>query len=415
MFTDDELEPELIEVLSEFNTQYSAENNGTIYMLGMWASFDDDPYDVGLQILQNTLANDGYLSEEIYQSSYPNDKWLTDIVVDESTSPLLCDLKSPPCLDFIWDNSAQIPSLLNKYDQYIKRYDGLLSYKSFLPVIKPSFNEPLKISELDLLSVHLKLLKSIALFEGGLIEEASKEISELIAFNRSQLKSSYKMIPKVISTVHYDLCIQVSSYLLAKTNTSNVSDWRSVYEVFRVLGKEHISMKKPYLREVAAFSNEISTISNSHLENYQIKKYGEPLARLMYKPNKTLNLFYKYMSIGYNTVQYEQGLLKERDIKLVGKDILGFQLNNSIGSMLVSVAAPRYLNIEINLHELNVAQHLFRTIYESRIAGKSPEKIEIGLLKSPHTGNVAFIVDNRLCLDGEVGDRENICVYLKSL
>ncbi|GAC04075.1 hypothetical protein [Paraglaciecola chathamensis] len=415
MFADDALEPELKDILSEFNTQHSAENNGTIYTLGMWASFDDDPYDVGLQILHNTLVNDGYLSEEIYQSSYPNDKWLADIAVDESTSPLLCDFRSPSCLDFIWDNSAQIPSLLNKYDQYIELYDGLISYESFLPVIKPSFNEPLKVSELDLLSVHLKLLKSIAFFKGGLIEEASKELSGLIDFNRSQIKSSYKMIPKVISTVHYGLCIQVSSYLLAKTNTSNVNSWQSVYDAFQSMGIEYVSMKKQYLREVAAFSNEISTITSSQFENYQIEKYGEPLARLLYKPNKTLNLFYKYMSNGYDTVHYEQGLLKERDIKLTGKDILGFQLNNYIGSMHVSISAPRYLNIEVDLHELNIKQNLFRKIYKLRLVGKSSEEIGLNLLKSPYTGNEAFLVGNQLCLEGKEGSKQDMCVYVQSL
>ena len=413
MFSDEPLEQGLNEIIDDYNTRFSTEENGTVYRLGMWASFDDNPYDIGLKIVNEAERNNGYLTEDVYDTSYSEDKWLDDISVVESTSPLFCDFRKPGCLDYIWENSEQIGPLMEVYQNYIQRYEKLMSYQTFLPVTKPSFFEPVKISELDTLSAHLIWLNAIAQFKQNNIQVAVEGLTSFITFNRGQIVSTKKLMPKVFSTIHYRLTLQVASYLLAKTEASQKNRWKVLLDSIRPFSDEELSMKNQYLHEVVAFANDLNAISEKQLEGLGMDLLNELLINLMYKPNKTLNMYYRYMKNGFNSVYYENNLIKEREIKQSGQEILTTQINNYIGSKLVYIASPRYLNIESDLHEINVEQELIHTIYGARNYDAQSVNEILKELQSPFTGKRAFLEGNQLCLEAAEGSKSSLCVYLR--
>lgn len=409
MLADEEVKPEIRRLQTAFNQVGPIENNGEVYRLGMWIDFSHSPFQVGKHIVEKARLSDGVITQELVDTLYPPDNWLADIAVDENTSPLLCDLQETSCLTFIWQHSAEIKPFIQQYQPYINRYSGLMAFDFFLPLAIPSLRERNAFSELDLLAVNLMLLQVIDKLKAGDTAQAVSELSRLMQFQYTQMADAVQVIPKVINLTQYKLTLKVAAFLLAKTPVTDLQAWQPIYARLTPINDEALSMQAAYLREVAMFANDIATYLPGSLPENHSSIFLWLKSRLFYKHNKTLNAFYDYIQQNTDRVVVENGRFIERDMPDMPGDSIS--LNNFLGNILLSVSAPRFIDVRTELPSLNYLHSLYQLAFDARITHSAPL---LNSIKSPYTGEPAFIADKQLCVAGEEESAEDICLYFAS-
>lgn len=133
-FVDEELNPEIVLLLENHSKNISKHNNGSVYQLGMWSSFDSEPYELGLWRIkqyESAYSNTEFPANSIDYEDYPRDKWIEELFVESDMPKWLCDFDETDCLDLIYSNSEGAIYLASEFNKHISRYDGILNYSHF--------------------------------------------------------------------------------------------------------------------------------------------------------------------------------------------------------------------------------------------------------------------------------------------
>lgn len=395
-FIDDELNPEIVELLEVHSKNISRHNNGSIYHLGMWSSFDSSPYEVGLWRIkqyENAYFNAEFPTNSIDYEDYPKDKWIEELFIESDMPKWLCDYDEVNCLDLIYSNSEDAIYLATEFNKHLSRYDGVLNYTHFGLSHEPSVFSPMMMFGPGIDVLKIKLITYFHDFKLGNQEVVVKNLTRLLNHHKTVLDQTPYTVSKVISVVELKIIYKAAAYLIAKTNEPNLDVWKPYISELKQFNKNQITFEKPFLYEFASSykSFEMAGLGDFRKDLPTVIRYLPK--SYLYKPNKTANLMFEALMINRGKYEFSGDRIIVHEKPDV-KSIMKFDLSNPIGSLLAITATPRYLNLDKDLHELEVMQRLTKHLYLNRL-GSEKEFV------SPYTGLKGKAKDRLYCIDAE--------------
>ena len=85
-------------------------------------------------------------------------------------------------------------------------------------------------------------------------------------------------------------------------------------------------------------------------------------------------------------------------------EILSFDYLNPMGSILAMSMAPKLLNLEPYLHQLNIKQQMLTYLYQLK------SKANIAPYLSPYTQEPAYQAEKRFCIATNQNSENDICI-----
>ncbi len=403
---DDELNPEVVELLEEYSSEISKNNNGSVYHLGMWSSLESSPYEVGLWRIEqynNSLTNTELPFTSTDYDDYPTEDWIEDIFTESEKPKWLCDFDENGCLESIYNQSEHAIYLGDVFQNYIKRYDGVLDYTNFGLFQKPLIPEPMIMLGPGIDVLKIKLILNLHDFKLGRREAVIEELTKLLNHHKSVLGQTPYDISKVMSVVELKLIFKASAFLISKTNDEDLSAWKPYVDSLNQLEKDQLTFDKSLNHEFISIYNTFEQAGSGRLRKNisNILKYFPK--SLLFKHNRTVNIMFKGLTLKKG--RYE--LIGDRIIahkKPNVDDVIKFDLSNPIGSFLVLVLTPKYADFDVNLYNLEVLQRLTKHLYNKRF------KYDEGEFISPYTGEVGQFKGNLYCIDAQDKDDKPLCL-----
>lgn len=412
---DDPLNENIPRVLAKINAEVSSENNGMVYLLGMWAKEPHEPYTVGMNRLENyqTYTQQSDFSEKAQQLEHPNSSyWLNEPDFD-SDNPIQCRLREPACVQTLWNNRSAFSSYLQEYSLYLERVSALMRYEEFVATSTPNLFSPLVFHQATQFAIKLKLMQIMLMADQGEYLAASAELSRLIGLNIRILENSPDIITKVMFLVFQEVTLDVASFLLANTPIANSQVWEKVSVIASTIDPEKASIHRQQLFEFVAIVNSIKQSQAQGQWGVDLSSDEQTFpSSLLYKPNKTFNLLYEQLVINNVDYQWKDDEISRINNQLSSTKEVSIQPTNIVGSILARTALPRKLQIDSNIVELYFLHRQFLKSYDLRIRGIIPTLNQMETI-SPYTGSAAFLNNERLCVEGEEREKEsaNLCIF----
>jgi hypothetical protein len=406
-FVDDELNPEIVQLLEDHSKNISKHNNGSIYHLGMWSSFDSSPYEVGLWRIkqyENAYLNAEFPTNSIDYEDYPKDKWIEELFVEKDVPKWLCDYDETSCLDLIYSNSEDAIYLATEFAKHISRYDEVLNYSHFGLSHEPSVFSPMIMFGPGIDVLKIKLISYFHDFKHGNQKNVVNNLTRLLNHHKTVLEQTPYTVSKVISVVELQIIYKAAAYLIAKTNDLNLGVWKPYINALEQFNKNQITFEKPFLHEFASSykSFEMAGLGDFRKDLPTVIRYLPK--SYLYKPNKTANLMFEALMINRGKYEFSGDRIIVHEKPDV-KSIMKFDLSNPIGSLLAITATPRYLNLDEDLHKIEVLQRLTKYLFQNRLASEEE-------FISPYTGikGKGKAKDRLYCIDAESSKDKPICL-----
>ncbi|MGJ8691999.1 MAG: hypothetical protein ACSHW0_05920 [Thalassotalea sp.] len=408
---DEQLHDDIPAILAEFNNPPGLDNNGSIYQLGMWSEISDAPDAIGqwrlsqYRAAQQTATNS---TQEITFEDYPEELQIFELFDSQARPALLCAMTNLECLAYILDHHQEIPALVERYQLFIERYDTLMSYENFGAYEQPSFYLPQPDFGPSADILQLKLLAIIYQMRNQQVQQGIDELTKLLQFHHKLLAQTPYMPVKIASTIELEMVIDSAAFLIAKS--ANKQDWQAFIDNLTTLTTTQLTFEKPFLHEFVALVNTLENI-NIHEHDDELPKIVNFLpAKILYKKNKTINTLYQWINSNISILKFTENNRIELVAKTNPDDILSFDYRNAVGSTLVNSMAPKLLNLEKFLFQLEVKQQMLNYLYQLPSHHNDNDKVNKSYI-SPFTGEPAYYRDNKFCLAVDQLPANDICLF----
>ncbi len=178
------------------------------------------------------------------------------------------------------------------------------------------------------------------------------------------------MVPKIKSLVELEMVLNTTAFLVSKTPQPQLNLWQPTLAAFAPLTKAQLSMDKQFFHEFVA---QVNALADINLDDYNLNEYDESLpkflnllpTKVLYK-KKTINMLYQWMTSNQGLMSLENNHITTK-AKSKMEDILTFDYQNPMGSMLAISMAPKLLNLEPFLYQLNVKQQMLNYLFLAKI------------------------------------------------
>lgn len=394
-FKDEELNPEIVELLEEYSNNISREKNGSIYHMGMWSSLDSSPYEVGLwriEQYENSLARTQLPSTSIEFGDYPEEDWIEEIIPEDEKPKWFCDYDEIECLDLLYNQSEQAIYLGDMFHKHIKRYDGVLNYSDFGLFQKPSIYAPMMRFGPGIDVLKVKLILSLNDFKLGKRNAVINDLIVLLNHHKNVIRQTPYTVSKVISVVELQLLYKAAAYLISKTNDEDLLIWKPYIDSLVQLDKEQLSFNRPLNHEFVSsyFSFQIAGLGD-YKENLPAILKHLPKS-FLYKPNRTANLMFNGITVKRGKYELDGDKIIVHEKPNVD-DAIKFELSNPIGSLLAITVTPKYLELDGALHDLEVLQRMTKHLYQQRLDNSNESFL------SPYSGVKGRFKGSFYCID----------------
>lgn len=405
-YKDDDLNPEIVQLLEEYSSSITTQQNGSVYHMGMWSSLESSPYEVGLwriEKYEKSLANTELPSTSIEFDDYPEEDWIEEIFPEDEKPKWLCDYDEIGCLESIYNQSEHAIYLGDTFAKHIERYNGVFNYTNFGLYQQPSIYGPMMKFGPGIDVLKIKLILNLHNFKLGKRETVVEDFIQLINHHKLVLGQTPYTVSKVISVVELQLIYKAAAFLISKTNDDDLFFWKPYIDSLTQLKTDQLTFNKPLNHEFMSSYNsfQIAGLGNFKENLPSILKYLPK--SFLYKPNRTANLMFKGMTVKRG--KYE--LLGDRIFvheKPNVDDAIKFELSNPIGSLLAMTVTPKYLELDGALHNLEIFQRMTKHFYQQRINNSNESFL------SPYTGMKGLFKESFYCIDGYDKEDKPICL-----
>ncbi len=401
---DDALNPQVTTVLEKHNGDYTTLNNGSVYQLGMWASLNESPYDVGLlrlKLYKKALAKGSFKYQDHQSSDWnklltlPQEQ--TVKCAKEKKLGLLCDASQYACLASIYKNAQQANQLLAEKANLIARYDGLLAYDKFERYAKPAIELPMMEFGPRRKLLQLKLLLAFEQVRLKDYKKASEELARLVTFHQNVLAQTPYMTAKITSMMDLALTLDTAAFLLSKTDKHRLADWHMFMTSLTQLTGEQLNFDEPILLDFSGVAKAIVKATASSIRG-EGSWFSYLPSVLIYKPNRTLNQLFFETTVNMGKMRFVGDFIVSEETEGKRKKPT-VDYTNFVGSALYITAAPRFTNFGSGLFDLEVKQRMIKHLFANSTLGTPSRAIdETVMFKSPYTAEVAVIDDHQFCV-----------------
>ena len=423
---DDELNPEITVLLSEVGKKTADGLNAGVYGLGLFANANDDPAEVGREIVEkHKLWKEGLLnhSESVNNIDYP------EYYPENKKLPLLTDAERP-CGDHeikCWNGLIAKPDVLEpallNHHVILERYDHYLALNKVDAVFSDIWAPNISFTYL----LHGNVLKNyqalIALNHGNR-QQATEIILTDLGLNREHMKGAPTLLAKMIhlSLIRRDLNL---------LNMLNVSGNIEHIPEIKELSAKELSMRKPLLHELAIQIGFLELYKDLHPKPRIVSDgsfLSENIATMFFNKNMTMNRTYEYIRSGIDAddvpqSKYESYLKKAvlaRD-KSDEEMFKRFDFYRNIIGTAISAFAPPYEDYRGDLLDMNLKIRLMNIVTQIPVnTAINDERINSLTfeISNPYDASKGPVINHeggKLCYEGpkEVRDINNArCVFL---
>lgn len=411
---DDELEPDVVAVLSYQPPQVTASQNGYYHVLGLFAAKDKIPHEHGLSIIE--VGRQRYeAGEDIMTFSFTDHDEMSSLKPDVEAANY-CDFEESHCLGNIRDNLKKIEVVIARNQVLIDRYKSAYRY--------PEFQEtPYVFGFNSVITTHKLVLTSIAhQWAKGDRKQAIDLLAQDIAFLRKVNASEISLLTRMIFFAMIRNNLTLFSELISDCKDSTLRELI------------HQAIEKPFSKNELSL-RKIMGIEFRHQTYFFEKKYPEDveksvLSRLfdvfIYKPNALKNKIYsnRREAIKFSECDIEQYLqckdaYLERSSEL--QDYISWSfIDDPAGSIFQAMGASGYSGYVRQQFVIEAKRHLIvvkSKIYKDMVGREQIETYLSELsrpYRNPFTGKPIQYnkSENVLVIESDADEHISITVKL---
>jgi len=405
---DDDLDPGAMRLLEL--SQSKGDSKAYLYLMGIVASADEDPLQVGKDILESIREGEDDSLSEKKEFECQDDP-------DEKKLPLpdgeaFCGSREKACLEYIFSDDYNLKAILSSHAILFDRYREYLKLNDYKTLTRPTLLEPIPHYEYIRKGNRILLLKAINTARESKLAQATEMITNNISESRSHLKQSDTLIGKMIYLTQISDNLDVLSVLIRKDSNTLKQEIKPVSldeRNFEILMSREFGLVYDMYTNLDRDSDFLKTTDDN--DGYAPGWY----VRTIFKPNMTSNSAYISFQNTINLSHLKQKEFAEavlaRDSYKPGalsyiRNYSGNVLNRVGGSADYNQYVARFFDINAKIALLN------------ETAGKDLSSDTLGNIKNPYyeNSNPAFFSDDgkRICLNGPLKDNRNLrCLRIK--
>jgi len=389
---DDDLHPEAAIWIKQVNA--NADSQAYYYLMGIFASSDEDPLDIGLQRYQTIQAHQEKLNTNNNAASfedYPDEK-----KIQLPTGELFCKYWEEGCLQSLLKSDVDRQALLPKHSVLLQRYQKFMEFEEFHTMTKPELTEPL--SPFQYLSAGHRL-ESLMLLDNA-SEGKQKETIADLSSKITKLKDKIKLQDTIVGkTVFLHMLSESIDLFSIITNIYKMPIAKSLTLISVAERDFYMPIQREFYMGYDMYQNLDRNPEFFHLSG----NMPGWIVRGIFKPNMTSNSSFLMMADVVNKSRLDQKefaqFIASPPVEVEPK----YSLRNYAGDVLNQVAKPNFMEYIARFHDLNCKIVLFNNM------SKIKEK-KFDIIKNPYGLNDRPKIStdgSKICFDGPFEDGRN--------
>jgi len=396
-YQDDPLNPEIAEFEAKYGQTGSLVRNGWIFLLGIDANLNQDPFKVGM------ARYNRYLAGETAAADAPT------LFISELNEDHPCINWSEECIANLDQYVEDFKAILEQNQVLRLRLDQLLMLSNFDNI----FNADAK-GVLDYNFTAQEMLSNLVLMEliiglNPTNANGSSNVDRYFNIHKkllSSFKGSSPIIFKTVLTIHFDYLTQIFNQL-NRQNKLNEGNINKLFSNLDEIQKEALSED---------YEMQVRLLELFNLIKIELNNSKWPMSsQLFFKINRTLNKAYeanKVMSQGW-LADRDDYLLKARQEK---KYTHPYDPFNIVGSGLLRISQPLFLGLHEDYRRTNVLFHLTKLHlkYRKQLLAENDTSFlqDIPEARSQYDNSLPFFKDSDLCF-AWVKEDQPVCIKIR--
>jgi len=356
-----------------------------LYFLGIFAAENEDPVDVGREVLEQSRKLDADASYQVVK--YDKSK---EIPIPEGEA--FCKAWEDDCLSVLFSADVDVVSLLVEHEVLVFRSNIFLEFDEYKTLAKPTISEPFPAYRYLAAAERIKLLSAISFYKNGHPDKAIKSLLLQFSKLRRALDLQDNLIGKLVLLLALSEIIDVCSVILAKEDI-NIEKIPSLSQSEKSF---HMVAAREFGVSYYAFKS-----ADRHPEFFNIGGDSPGwMTRAVFKPNMSINqvapIFYRLERlVEMSPVDFATAM--ESPTKA---DPPASLLRNYVGAALVSMSgnfdiyAARFIDFGAKL-----------MVFNQKYTSANPSLN----LKNPYNvGEVLKEIDGSICFNGPLEDKRKL-------
>jgi hypothetical protein len=412
LFTDDDLDPEIVRWNNYYSKIPNLENNAFIGLIALGLD-SEEPYDDAISLYFNALEqfNNGEMDVNS-KLEYP----LLPKAIEQFNSEKYCSFTESTCRQYLKEHRDKIELELSNIESILAQLYQISNYDNF-DMLDPAATA---------LSYNLREIYWVAsvqifyLIQDQKLQRAAQLITKLASFDRKLQAAESYVVFRVVTIVNY-----LSTYipLILELKANGFSQWSLIEPIIEPLRVSDITMNGALIQLNSVAARGIK-IANDKASLQPEKSYlKRAINDIKYKENMTFNSKYKQLKVEfipenvtkgdlilqYKTAQVRRkAYIEQQEKEFENLALFAFNnYRNTLGQTFIDLSDPDIIDITMDMVRLDIHIMLLRIIIQSEHA------IDIDTLKArqyinPYTGEGPFVSDSQLCYQME----ERVCLNL---
>lgn len=362
---DDTLSPEAVELIGQFKEPQ--ESQAYLYLLGIYASKNDDPVEVGKRLFEEYKKQESDDSYELVE--YEQSK-----KISLPSGDLFCKVWEEGCLARLFDSEFD-EKLQATHGLLISRVNAFYDFDEYTTLTKPSIMEPYPHYRYLSAAERLKVLNAIGVYKAGAPEEAILALQNQFKRLRRVLELQDNLVGKLVTLSSLAEIIDVKSAILSAASLQT--------DRLENLTLSEKDLSAAFARELALLYKAFKDV-DKHPQFFSTqRKVPSWLTRLVYKLNMTINAvaprYTRFIHLSKLTPAEFARQVKEEPKQTASvsklRNYIGFALAETSPEFHFYVA--QFKDFEAKVELFNHRYHLQRDLAEASNPYYDNEKPEI--------------------------------------
>lgn len=404
LLLDDELEPMAQHWIDALSKEPSLHNNGYIELMALGMKGDTSHQRTKSAYLDASNDSQKGIINHEKVLHYPK----LDRLVKVSNDLNLCTLDTDGCIETIIADRKKIEDVLSPYLPLFIKLRGIGELSNF-----QSLNAI--VTELDFKSMNalfqLASIEVLLLIDAGKLKQAEGHLAKLIRVERQFLASANEATFDVLPLIHFKAFY---TPLIQRLVELGYDGWQHLSKVITPLTFDEIAMNKIWLQLFVGAANVLKAKQGSEVSNSDTNIFEQGWMRISFKENMTINQMFaltqmKLLPEGTT----KKNMLEELKVRAqlaentnterldAMKNTVRYSIRNYrnvVGSLLVTTAVPKLLDLHEDKLELDLQLLLLNALIESS-DGQLKNVVKKFSYQNPYTGEMPTLRNGDICYE----------------
>lgn len=381
---DDDLSDTALNIIDRVDDEASSESY--LYLNGIFAGEDDDPIEVGRNILEKVQY---YKSEGGGDyAGYPDSR-----KIDLPQGDEFCGIKEEGCFEYLFTSEINHKKILKDHALLVERSERFLGFNEFVTLSKPTLDEALPPYRYVIVAERIKVIEAISHYRDGRSEEAMGLLSAEFARFRSSMALQDNLIGRLVFLAVLSEMIDVMSVIGSDigVNLNRIPE----------LSKQEKNLGKASARELAMLGHVFEELDRNP-EFFQMGgNLPGWLVRIVYKPNMTLNAVAPFYDDLDRLVMLDPSDFAMRIESSETAPYPKREIRNYYGSVMAAFSMPNVYDYAARVQDLDAKIRLFNQVHHLGLRADQ--------LKNPYYENeTPKYSDGSFCFSGPVESRSSL-------